>query len=199
MRPRIGALLIAVPALLNIRVTQPVRRRIEQPSEETKKRNGCLMWGAILGILAGIMVGVYALPPILRHYYGEAHVAADEFYSGDGKAIRIEKLGQASEPLGEAAAGMRREDFFASITVVTNASWSPRPTDFSLQFKGVKHWEQAADAKVNGQPLTEIVPGGETTVELHFVVELPSDAFPELEAEALHLSDPRVRFAIAAP
>ena len=178
-------------------MTQRVRRRIEQPSEDTGKRNTVLLWGAVLGVLVGLMVGVYALPPILRHYYGETKVAADEFYSGDGKLIRVLNLGQASEPLGEAAAGTRREDFFVSITVVSKAAWAPAASDFSLEFGAVKDWILATEATVDGQRLATVAPGVETNVSLHFVVELPVETFPELKAEALHLSDPRVRFAIS--
>lgn len=178
-------------------MTQKVRRRIEQPSEDAGKRNTVLLWGAVLGVIVGLMVGVYALPPILRHYYGETKVAADEFYSGDGKLIRVVTLGQASEPLGEAAAGNRREDFFVTITVVSKAAWSPPATDFSLEFGAVHDWVQATEATVDGERLETIQPGVETNVSLHFVVDLPAETFPELKAKALHLSDPRVRFAIA--
>lgn len=178
-------------------MTQRVRRRIEQPSEETGKRNTVLLWGAVLGVIVGLMVGVYALPPILRHYYGETKVAADEFYSGDGKLIRLVNLGRASEPLGEAAAGMRREDFFAEITVVSRDQWAPAITDFSLEFTDVDDWVQATEATVDGERLQAFSPGVETKVSLHFVVELPREGFPDLAATALHLSDPRVRFAIA--
>lgn len=178
-------------------MTQQVRRRIEQPKEDPGKRNTVLVWGAVLGVLVGLMVGVYALPPILRHYYGETKVAADEFYSGDGKLVKVVNLGQASEPLGEAAAGMRREDFFVSVTVLSKDAWSPAASSFTLEFPGVKDWIQAVEATVNGERLATIEAGVETTVSLHFIVELPRDNFPELKAEALHLSDPRVRFAIA--
>lgn len=178
-------------------MTERVRRRIEQPSEETGKRNTVLIWGAVLGVLVGLMVGVYALPPILRHYYGETKVAADEFYSGDGKLVRVVNLGKASEPLGEAAAGMRREDFFVSITVLSKEAWSPAASDFSLEFAALHDWIQATEGTVDGQRLGTIQPGVETTVALHFVVEQPTASFSELKAKALHLSDPRVRFALA--
>lgn len=113
-------------------MAERVRKRIEQPSEETGKRNTVLVWGAVLGVLAGLMLGVYALPPILRHYYGETKVAADEFYSGEGKLMKVVNIGQVSEPLGEAAAGMRREDYFVSISVVSQETWRPpRPSSVS--------------------------------------------------------------------
>jgi hypothetical protein len=192
------SLRVARPSLLNTTVTQQVRRRIEPPSEETRKRNGCLVWGAVLGVLAGIMVGVYVLPPVLRHYYGETHVAVDEFYSGDGKAIRVLSMGQASEPLGEAPAGTQRADFFASISVVSSESWTPSASDFSLQLKELSKWQQAEDASVDGVPLGTIPAGIETTVQLHFVIEVVTESAPSsLTPSALHLSRPRVRFALA--
>lgn len=177
-------------------MTQQVRRRIDQPSEETGKRNTVLIWGAVLGVLAGLMVGVYALPPILRHYYGETKVAADEFYSGHGKLIKVVNVGQASEPLGEASAGMRREDLFVSVTVLAKDAWSPAASDFSVEFEGLHDWQKAAEATVDGKPLSTIPPGVETTVSLHFVIQLPTQNFPDLTWVALHLSDPRVRFAL---
>jgi len=180
-------------------VTEPVRRRIEQPTEDQKKRSGCLIWGAVLGVLVGIMVGVYALPPILRHYYGETKVAADEFYRGAGKAIRVTQLGQASEPLGEAAAGMGREDFFVTISVVSDADWSPAATDFSIELAELENWSQAISAEVGGTPLRSIPARQETHVDLHFIVEFPIDETPSVTPVALHLSDPRVRFAIDSP
>ena len=178
-------------------MTQRVRRRIEQPSEETGKRNTVLVWGAVLGVLAGLMLGIYALPPILRHYYGETKVAADEFYSGDGKLIKIVTIGQASEPLGEAAAGMRREDFFVTVSIVSKTAWAPLATDFSLELHDIHDWKQASEATVDGEKIGTIAPGAETEVSLHFVVETPVGNAGQLKPEALHLSDPRVRFAIA--
>jgi len=175
-------------------VTEPVRRRIEQPSEDQQKRSGCLMWGGVLGVLVGIMVGVYALPPILRHYYGEEKVAAGESYRGDGKVIRIDSLGQAPEPLGEAASGMRRFDFFVALVVTTEDEWRPKPTDFSLAFKELDDWKRASDAPSEERLLAP--PGGQGSFQLHFIVEVPRDETEQLTPEALHLSDPRVRFDI---
>lgn len=177
-------------------MTQQVRRRIEQPSEDRAKRSGCLIWGGVLGVLVGIMVGVYALPPILRHYYGETKVAADEFYRGEGKVIRISTLGQSSEPLGEARQGMQREDWFVTIVVVSQDRWQPKVSDFSLEFNEIGQWQQATDATSGGLPFEAVEPGSENQVELHFVAEfLPKDA-DSLTPKALHLSEPRVRFAI---
>jgi hypothetical protein len=154
------------------------------------------MWGGVLGVLVGIMVGVYALPPILRHYYGEEKVAAGESYRGEGKVIRIDAIGQASDPLGEAAPGMRRFDFFVSVVILTEDEWRPPLTHFAAEFKEIEDWQEADLASSGDEQSILVLAREESEIELHFVVELPLDEAEQLTLEALHLSDPRVRFDI---
>jgi len=180
-------------------VTEPARRRIEQPTEDQAKRSGCLLWGGVLGVLVGIMVGIYALPPILKHYYGETVVGVNEAYRAEGKSVVLLDVSQASEPLGEAPAGMRREDFFAYLEVHSDAAWQLEATDFTLEFKELDDWQKATEATVAGQPLTTVIRHYETTIELHWVVELPLDEVDSLTVEAVHLSDPRVKFEVTWP
>jgi hypothetical protein len=153
----------------------------------------------VLGVLAGIMVGVYALPPILKHYYGETVVGVNETYRAGGKSIILLDVSQASDPLGEAASGMRREDFFAHLEVHSNDPWQPKATDFTLEFKELDDWQKATEATVAGQPLTTIIEHHETTIEVHWVVEFPPDEVTSLTVEAVHLSDPRVKFEVTWP
>lgn len=196
---RAKSLLIARRSLLNTRVTEPVRRRIEQPTEEQARRSGCLIWGAVLGVLVGIMAGVYALPPILKHYYGETEVAADEAYRGDGKTVRLLDVTPAREPAGEASAGLSRAEFYAHIEVHSNEPWALKASDFTLEFRELEDWQKATGATVAGQPLVTIIEHHETTIEIHWVVEFPPDQIASLTLEALHLSDPRVRFELKPP
>lgn len=142
------------------------------------------------------MVGIYALPPILRNIYGETRVAADEFYRGDARIIRVQSAGRASEPLGDPSPGMRREDFFVQLTIRSNKTWAVAVTDFTLEVEGVKDWIKAAQATTGGEPGLNIPFGEEVTVELHFIAEVPAGSSATLAAEALHLADPRVRFAL---
>ena len=190
---------IALPTcrLLNGVVTQqPPRRRLEQPSAEKERRTGCVVTGAVLGVLVGIMVGIYALPPILRNIYGETKVAADEFYRGDARLIRVASAGRTSEPLGDPSPGMRRQDFFVQLTIRSNKTWSLVVTDFTLELEGVKDWIKAAGATTNGEPGLNIPLAEEVSVQLHFIVEVPTGSSATLAAAALHLSNPRVRFAL---
>lgn len=175
---------------------QPARRRLEQPSAEKERRSGCLVTGAVLGVLVGIMVGLYALPPILRNIYGETKVAAGEVYRADGKVISLAAAARAPDPVGDPSAGMRREDFFVDLTVRSNKTWDPLITDFTIEVDGVKDWIKAADATTNGEPGLRIPLAEEVTVRLHFIVEVPAASTASLAAEAVHLSDPRVRFAL---
>gem|GEM_PF-1484866 len=174
-------------------MTAPVRRRIEQPSAEQAKRSGCLIWGAVLGVLAGIMVGMYALPPILKHYYGEKVVAAGEAYEGGGKQIRIASFTQASDPVGEAAPGMRREDFYAVLSVLAEKGWEAKLDQFTLEFKELDDWQEATD--VEGGTL-RFEPGQPMEVTIHFAVEYDAEETPSLTPEAVHLSEPRVKFEV---
>ena len=51
----------------------PARRRIAHKSDKPPEhRTGCLVWGAVLGVVVGGMFAAYGLKPILRHYYGQA-------------------------------------------------------------------------------------------------------------------------------
>ena len=175
---------------------QPARRRLQQPSAEKERRSGCLITGAVLGVLVGIMVGLYALPPILRNIYGETRVAFGEVYRGDGKVISLDSAVRAPDPVGEPSPGMRREDFFVDLTIRSNKTWDPLVTDFTIEIEGVKDWIKAASATTNDAPGLFLPLGEEVNVRLHFVVEVPAASTASLAAEAVHLSDPRLRFAL---
>ena len=186
--------------MLNREVTQspaPVRRRIEQSSEEKEKRSGCLMWGAVLGVLVGIMVGIYALPPILKHYYGEKVVAPGEMYRSETLRIQLGVVRPLAESSGEAPAGIRRVEWVATVTVLAQEEWKADLTDFTLEFAELEDWQEAAVASGDLPEGLVFKPAMEQTFDLSFIVELPEAEAVTLTPEALHLSDPRVKFEVA--
>ena len=67
-------------------VSESPRRVVIEKPDEKQDRTGCLAVGAILGIVVGIMVGMYALPPILKDIYGESTVEANTTFEGDGRS-----------------------------------------------------------------------------------------------------------------
>ena len=196
MSPRVAR---GPPRLLNTRVTEPVRRQLEQPSDEKTRRTGCLMWGGVLGVLVGIMVGIYALPPILKHYFGETVVAHDGTYIGGGRELRLDGV-ILTTPEGEPGPGMRIEAFEAIVIGVAEEDWIIPRDHFTLEFEELDDWQPAI--ALNAQTgLTELhfSAGVVAQFGLRFEVEVPADQAGSLTVEALHLSDPRVKFEVAPP
>lgn len=195
---RVGGTGIALPARvpLNSGVSEPVRRRIEQPSAEKQKRSGCITWGAVLGVLAGIMVGVYVLPPVLRHYYGEKTIHAGETYHSDGKTVRVTSFGSPIDFPAKPRPGNLLREYYASLTASSDVAWAPVSADFTLEFEEIDRHQPAEFPE--GFSFAGVPAGvGPTSILLRFVVELPADDFPEtLTPVALHLRNPRVRFEL---
>ncbi len=181
-----------------------VRRRVGTGSaDEGGGRSGCLLAGAVLGIVVGATFAFYGLPPILRHFYGEQHIAVGQAYEGEAKTVSVTYLGTNPDPLAPAfgasgaSASQPAAGFYMTLKVLTNKTWNPKLTDFSLQFSGVDGW-QPADASagvetVDGRlrfPLTV-----ELLVAFHFARPIEAGVVPRY----LHLADPLVRFELAPP
>jgi hypothetical protein len=177
-------------------VTEPVRRRLEQPSAEKQKRSGCITWGAVLGVLAGIMVGMYVLPPVLRHYYGEKTIHAGGTYHSGGKTVRVTSFGSPTDVAAEPRPGNLLREFYASLAAYSDVAWAPTSADFTLEFEEIDRHQPAEFPE--GFSFAGIPAGaGPTSIVLRFVVELPADDFPEtLTPIVLHLKNPRVRFEL---
>lgn len=154
------------------------------------------MWGAVLGVLAGIMVGIYALPPILKHYYGEKVVAPGEAWEGTGKSLRLTDvipMVAARQP----AAGMRVEAFLVVVSGNSDTPWDLELGQFTLEFVELDEWQEPVG--LEGEPGASTLiwpPGTEREFGLRFEIEYPETAAEQLTPEALHLSDPRVKFEV---
>lgn len=169
------------------------RRRIPHESDKPREsRSGCLIWGAVLGVVVGGMFAAYGLKPILRHYYGEQRVAVGQAYEGDAKVIRVVKAG--TTPCGDYQPPPNGRDDCYEITleVTTNKTWAPAVSAFSVEFSGVKDWVEAHLAS----PSTEGVPpfplAEQRTIFLRFRRPVTVGAEPEY----LHIAEPRVRIAL---
>jgi hypothetical protein len=181
--------------------TARVRRRVEAGrGGDSGGRSGCLLTGALLGIVVGATFAFYGLPPILRHFYGERHVAG-ETYDGEAKTVSVTYTGTSPDPAIDAAqaffpalSGTPGSGVYVTLNVLTNKTWNPRLTDFSLQFTGPGDWVQAdASAGIDNAagrlqfPLTV-----ETVVVFHFPKPIDAGAVPRY----LHLADPLIRFEL---
>ena len=174
--------------------TTPARRRLEAPENpDTKGRKGCLLWGAVLGVVVGAIFAFYGLPPILRHYYGEAHVAAAEFYKGDAKLIRVLRVETVRPDLPDGPPGTVPPSYYVTLSLVTAKTWAPKASDFSLELGGVDDWvEGVAYEGANPDGTILLALGEEAEVTIRFPRPIEARAAPRY----LHLASPRVRFEL---
>ena len=185
---------------------QKVRRRVSsEQSEEHKGRSGCLLTGAILGIIVGATFAFYGLPPILKHFYGEEHIAIGQPYVGDAKTITAdfaEPRDIQPTPNVQTVRAM-----VVLITVTTNKTWTPTSADFSIEYGDGGNWVDAIGVNYADPSAAPVRPGAPPHAPVDFdqsqlgVKTQLAISFPIVEASRgdptyLHLTSPRVRFAL---
>lgn len=170
-----------------------VRRRVNEPAPDTSGRTGCIAVGAVFGIIAGALFTFFALPPILHHFFGEANIAAGATYEGDAKVIRVTDLSIGSPPPGTEVSAPRVA--FVSLTVRTNKTWSPVPSDFRLELSNGDRVKANNPARGVTDSALDFDLGVERTLTLMF--DLPGKF--EVVPRYLHIGDPPVRFELPAP
>ncbi len=161
----------------------PRRRRLETRKQNTEGRNGCIITGAVLGIIFGATFAFYGLPPILRSIYGEEKVAVSQAYEDGGKTIRVEYVHVEPERV---SIGLR---------VLVTESWPVNNSTFSLELSERDDWVQARPPAAD-RPETSLGfrAGQEREVVLVFDV-----AEADGDPAALHVAGPRIRFALPPP
>jgi len=141
-----------------------------------------MAWGGVLGIIAGVMVALYALPPILRSFYGEEGVDYGAAYSADGRHIEVVAVSRDMDVI------------IVRLTVRSNQLWSTTEEDWQLEVTGLDDWLPAL-------PPDPSIP--ETSFELELATErtlvlrFSAPGAEVADAAELHLADPRVAFSLA--
>jgi hypothetical protein len=172
----------------------PTRRRLASSVDaKSEGRSGCLISGAVLGIIVGATFAFYGLPPILRHYYGEKHIAAGAQYVGDAKTVSVARVDITPDP-ASGPPGEMQGMWFVTVVVTTNKTWSPVPADFEMELTGLSDWVEATAMAVDKSgPGGGIALGDEVRIFLTFPM---SASKPEANPRYLHISDPRVRLTL---
>lgn len=162
---------------------QRVRRRIEHEEPATPPSIRRLYWygGAALGVLAGVLVALFVVPPIFDRYFGVADIALGHEYRADAAIIRVERAGAAA---GDPAR------FEVVLAVRENHSWCPTASDFRLELEG-----RVSIGAPRLEPDTALcaaagTPFQGTTLTLSF----PAGGRDPADLRVLHVADPRVRF-----
>ena len=160
------------------------RRPIEQPQPETPPSIRRFYWygGAALGVLAGALLALFAIPPLFDRYFGVADVALGHEYHGDVAELAVLSAEAELDPAG-------RPDRFIIVLDVRRAdSWCPAATDFRLELEG--------NVSLGGatiDPLPEC--GGEASAPTGpMTVAFDARGHGANAMHILHLAEPEVRF-----
>ncbi len=180
---------------------RPKRVLLQDPKEDTKGRGGCLALGGVLGVLFGIMFALYALPPILRHYYGEENVDVGEVYEDEGRTIRVTGVLVGLDPLTigpniAGAAGTADEDVVT--VVVRTTGWptdEPREGRYRLEIEGIEDWVNPLPPITGEMTSDPPLAAGEQEVHLRFAIP-PGLTAETVKPAELHLEDPLVKFVL---
>lgn len=175
------------------------RIRLEQPGDDDRKgRTGCIAMGAVLGVLAGVMVALYALPPILNSLYGEKAVAPGASRTVDGIEFRVISftVGPDEHCEGLPACPPASIQLSMAVTAAADEGWTPDPEDFLVEVDGVETWIEAI-APLEGVPATDLrwLPSQQRTVVVRFPLPLGSTA-EAAEPVAIHVTTPRARLEL---
>lgn len=162
-----------------------MRRKLAAATpQDTKGRSGCIITGAVFGIIFGLTFAFYGLPPILRHYYGEKHVAAGEAWVSGERRLEV-----ADVHIGpDTADGSTKQVVFVTVERSGFDEGEPRPGRFRLEVDGVENW-------LSPIAQTPAESTNAAAVMLRFDLPAGLDA-AGVRPEALHLDDPRVRFEL---
>ncbi len=112
---------------------QPARRRVSSdiPTDDASGRRRVLFIGAVLGIVAGVFVALFAIPPLFDRYFGVADIELGTAYRDGGFEVRIAGV--------EAAAQAEGGRTVARVTLALKGdagSWCPADDRLLLEFEG---------------------------------------------------------------
>jgi len=173
-----------------------VRRRLEPGAEpEDPARRGCLWIGGVLGVIAGVIVAFFAMPPLLDLLFPPEHVAVGETFDHEGRVVTVREL-RALDATPADPEGSQRWRVIVDLTAAR--SWTLKFDTFQLRLESGDELKTNAietrDLPVNGGEGVRLPLGEPTLVTLHFIAPNADDL-----PEQLILDDPQVQFDLPPP
>lgn len=156
------------------------RRRLDT-KKDPGPRGGCLLTGAILGIIVGLTFAFYGLPPILRSIYGETTVAYGETYNEDARQMTVLRSERVED------------EFEVEMRIRSNRTWDVDYDHWSLEISGHDDWIEALPPDPARPETGMDFPLGEERILL---LRFPAPADAAAEPLELHLTDPRLGFEL---
>jgi hypothetical protein len=177
---------------------QKTRRRLQTEADsQSRIGRGCLIWGGVLGVVVGAAFAFYGLKPILKHFYGERTVAAGTIYTGSGKELAVTGVttsGATSNAACIPADADPENIVCVAFRVKSDDDWADlEAKDFSLEVKSQHDWIPASSINEAGGGPVHVTANTPVTVSVHFPAAIGGDP---VQPEYLHLTSPRLRFAL---
>jgi hypothetical protein len=171
------------------------RRRVEaedaEAPEERSARRGCMFVGGILGVVAGVLLAFFVVPPLMNHYFGTADIPLGKEYRGDGRVLRVVDATRVPGAGGEPYPGV----FEVRLEVQSNKTWTGVGAGtFKLELSTGEQLK-ALEADSDRPETSFDFPLGERRT---LVLRFPGTERRDARPETLHVSDPRVRFHLEA-
>lgn len=148
--------------------------------------------GAVVGVLLGVVLGIFVLPGILDSFLAGDEIATGGTYSGDARVISVVDVRSGDDVVlledGSTTEGTRIE-----LNVLSRKTWLIEAVFFQLELDGRNEWVEALGA-VEALPDSsfEFALGESRTLILQFEHELTDG-----EPISLHLSDPSIRMELS--
>ena len=102
---------------------KPNRKRLSIDQDAAPgNRRGCLITGAILGVLAGLIVGLFVVPPLINRYFADNPIQPGQPYEAESAEITLQKASVVSEIVE------------VELTIDAFSDWKPVHTDFTIKF-----------------------------------------------------------------
>lgn len=159
-----------------------VRKKIEAPPPPVDPLVRKRWWvgGAILGVIAGVLFAVLAVPPIFDHYFGIADIGLGHTYRDGGMSFTVSNVATVES-------GDRRLVTVDLEVGDRDAEWCPTRSTMRLELDGGFRVQPESSEP----PLTDPCVAGALTGTVQMVFSFPVTATGE--PHILHIDDPKVR------
>jgi hypothetical protein len=109
---------------------EKVRRPVAaaEPATDPSIRRIYWLGGAAVGVVAGALLALFAIPPLFDRYFNTADIALGDAYERDGVRLRVAEV--AAIPENTPAR------FEVRVEILEPGDWCPKPSDFRLELDG---------------------------------------------------------------
>ncbi|MFN0147930.1 MAG: hypothetical protein ACKVT1_15610 [Dehalococcoidia bacterium] len=150
--------------------------------EDTSGRRGCILIGALLGVGAGVLIALFAVPPLFDHYFGTADVALGDSHTDGGRTVRVDRVEVGADYAGTMVT--------VSVTVEGKTAWDFEVAAVRLELDDDVTLAGVAIIIRDAVERVRVAPGAPVQLDLSFYRAPGSTALPRI----LHIPGLKARF-----